>query len=130
MTIPSSTWGNRLLPMHDPRANVFPRGGGIGQGLGMGLGAALARPGEPVVVIAGDGGLAVHLGELLTLAQEGPRLLLLVFNDGGYGSCATPRTATATAAPESTCTPPTSALSPAPADCRTRASPPRPTPAR
>ncbi|MFD0058624.1 thiamine pyrophosphate-binding protein [Streptomyces sp. NPDC127168] len=85
VTIPSSSWGNRLLPMHDPRANVFPRGGGIGQGLGMGIGAALARPGEPTVVIAGDGGLAVHLGELLTLAQERPRLTLIVFNDGGYG---------------------------------------------
>ncbi|MFE1340026.1 thiamine pyrophosphate-binding protein [Streptomyces sp. NPDC058733] len=85
VTIPSSTWGNRLLPIHDPRANVFPRGGGIGQGLGMGIGAALARPDEPTVVIAGDGGLAVHLGELLTVAQERPRLLLLVFNDGGYG---------------------------------------------
>ncbi|MFE9703880.1 thiamine pyrophosphate-binding protein [Streptomyces sp. NPDC005930] len=85
VTIPSSSWGNRLLPMHDPRANVFPRGGGIGQGLAMGIGAALARPGEPTVVIAGDGGLAVHLGELLTLAQERPRLTLIVFNDGGYG---------------------------------------------
>ncbi|MFD5587526.1 thiamine pyrophosphate-binding protein [Streptomyces sp. NPDC127063] len=85
VTIASSTWGNRLLPIHDPRANVFPRGGGIGQGLGMGIGAALARPDEPTVVIAGDGGLAVHLGELLTVAQERPRLLLLVFNDGGYG---------------------------------------------
>ncbi|MFF3504429.1 thiamine pyrophosphate-binding protein [Streptomyces sp. NPDC003247] len=85
VTIASSTWGNRLLPIHDPRANVFPRGGGIGQGLGMGIGAALARPDAPTVVIAGDGGLAVHLGELLTLAQERPPLLLLVFNDGGYG---------------------------------------------
>lgn len=85
VTIPSSSWGNRLLPVHDPRANVFPRGGGIGQGLGMGIGAALARPGRPTVVIAGDGGLAVHLGELLTLAQERPRLTLLVFDDGGYG---------------------------------------------
>ncbi|MFJ8651959.1 thiamine pyrophosphate-binding protein [Streptomyces rochei] len=85
VTIPSSAWGNRLLPIHDPRANVFPRGGGIGQGLAMGIGAALARPGEPTVVIAGDGGLAVHLGELLTLAQERPRLTLIVFNDGGYG---------------------------------------------
>ncbi len=42
-------------------------------------------PDEPTVVIAGDGGLAVHLGELLTLAQERPRLTLIVFNDGGYG---------------------------------------------
>ncbi|RCG29278.1 thiamine pyrophosphate-binding protein [Streptomyces diacarni] len=85
VTIPSSSWGNRLLELYDPRDNVFPRGGGIGQGLGMGIGAALARPHEPTVVVAGDGGLAVHLGELLTLAQERPRLTLLVFNDGGYG---------------------------------------------
>ncbi|WP_406423937.1 thiamine pyrophosphate-binding protein [Streptomyces sp. NBC_00873] len=85
VTIPSSSWGNRLLEMYGPRDNVFPRGGGIGQGLGMGIGAALARPDAPTVVIAGDGGLAVHLGELLTLAQERPRLTLIVFNDGGYG---------------------------------------------
>ncbi|MFJ8884818.1 thiamine pyrophosphate-binding protein [Streptomyces sp. NPDC102402] len=85
VTIPSSSWGNRLLEMYDPKDNVFPRGGGIGQGLGMGIGAALARPGAPTVVIAGDGGLAVHLGELLTLAQERPRLTLIVFDDGGYG---------------------------------------------
>lgn len=85
VTIPSSSWGNRLLEIYDPRDNVFPRGGGIGQGLAMGIGAALARPHTPTVVLAGDGGLAVHLGELLTLAQEQPRLTLIVFNDGGYG---------------------------------------------
>ncbi|MEV8568701.1 thiamine pyrophosphate-binding protein [Streptomyces sp. NPDC051322] len=85
VTIASSSWGNRLLEMYDAKDNVFPRGGGIGQGLGMGIGAAIARPGAPTVVIAGDGGLAVHLGELLTLAQERPALTLIVFNDGGYG---------------------------------------------
>ncbi|GAA2309196.1 thiamine pyrophosphate-binding protein [Streptomyces kunmingensis] len=85
VTIASSSWGNRLLEMYDPKSNVFPRGGGIGQGLGMGIGAALAAPGRPTVVVAGDGGLAVHLGELLTVAQERPRLTVLVFNDGGYG---------------------------------------------
>lgn len=85
VTIASSSWGNRLLETYDPRSNVFPRGGGIGQGLGMGLGAAIARPDEPTAVIVGDGGLAVHFGELLTLAQEQPWLVLLVFNDGGYG---------------------------------------------
>lgn len=85
VTIASSSWGNRLLEIYDPRTNVFPRGGGIGQGLGMGLGAAIGRPDVPVVVLAGDGGLAVHLGELLTLAQERPSLTLVVFNDRGYG---------------------------------------------
>ncbi|TAM84948.1 MAG: thiamine pyrophosphate-binding protein [Jatrophihabitans sp.] len=85
VTIASSSWGNRLLPIHSPRSNIFARGGGIGQGLAMGIGAALGRPDTPVVVMAGDGGLAVHLGELLTLCQERPNLTLLVFNDRGYG---------------------------------------------
>lgn len=85
VTIPSSMWGNRLLEMYESSSNVFPVGGGIGQGLAMGLGAAAARPEEPTVVLAGDGGLAVHLGELATLAGERPWLVLLVFNDGGYG---------------------------------------------
>lgn len=85
VTIPSSQWGNRLLPILDPATNIFPLGGGIGQGLAMGIGAALARPDVPTLVMAGDGGLSVHLGELATLAQESPWLVLLVFNDGGYG---------------------------------------------
>lgn len=85
VTIASSSWGNRLLEIYDPRTNIFPRGGGIGQGLGMGVGAAIGRPDVPVVVLVGDGGLAVHLGELLTLAQERPSLTLVVFNDRGYG---------------------------------------------
>lgn len=84
VTIPSSSWGNRLLDIHDPRTNLFARGGGIGQGLAMGLGGTVAT-GRPGVVIVGDGGLAVHLGELLTVSQEQPDLCVIVFNDGGYG---------------------------------------------
>ncbi|WP_263247051.1 thiamine pyrophosphate-binding protein [Saccharopolyspora rosea] len=85
VTIPSSQWGNRLLDIHDPATNLFPVGGGIGQGLATGIGAACARPEAPTAVLVGDGGLAVHLGELATLAQEQPWLVLVVFNDGGYG---------------------------------------------
>lgn len=84
VTIPASTWGNRLLPIHHPTTNLYARGGGIGQGLAMALGATVAT-GRSGVVIAGDGGLAVHLGELMTLAQEQPDLCVIVFNDGGYG---------------------------------------------
>ncbi|QFG23601.1 thiamine pyrophosphate-binding protein [Actinomadura sp. WMMB 499] len=85
VTIPSSQWGNRLLPILDPATNVFPLGGGIGQGLAMGIGAATARPDVPTLVMAGDGGFSVHLGEIATLAQERPWLVVLLFNDGGYG---------------------------------------------
>jgi len=85
VTIPTSTWGNRLLPVHDWRANLHAVGGGIGQGLATGIGAAVAHRDVPTVVLAGDGGLSVGLGELATLAQEAPNLLLVVFDDGGYG---------------------------------------------
>jgi acetolactate synthase-1/2/3 large subunit len=85
VTIPSSQWGNRLLEFYERSSNIFPLGGGIGQGLAMGIGAAVGRPDMPTVVIAGDGGLSVHLGELASLAGTQAWCVVLVFNDGGYG---------------------------------------------
>ncbi|MGK9272643.1 thiamine pyrophosphate-binding protein [Williamsia muralis] len=85
VTIPSSQWGNRLLPIYHRATNIFPLGGGIGQGLAMGIGAAHARPEVPTLVMVGDGGLAVHLGELASLAGSGAHVIVMVFNDGGYG---------------------------------------------
>ena len=85
VTIPSSQWGNRLLELYSRETNVFPLGGGIGQGLAMGIGATLARPEAPTVVLAGDGGLSVHLGELASLRGTGGRCVVVVFNDAGYG---------------------------------------------
>ena len=85
ITIPNSSWGNRLLPIVDPTTNVVPRGGGIGQAVGMAIGAAVARPAEPTMVMVGDGGIAPQIGELATLAQEQLPVTLVVFDDGGYG---------------------------------------------
>ncbi|WP_347349409.1 thiamine pyrophosphate-binding protein [Nigerium sp.] len=85
VTVPGSSWGNRLLPVYDPTDNLYAAGGGIGQGLGMAIGAACARPDAPVLAIIGDGGLAVHLGELAVLGAERPHVIVALFNDGGYG---------------------------------------------
>lgn len=85
ITIPNSSWGNRLLDISDPRTNISPRGGGIGQALAMGIGAAVGRPEVPTMVMIGDGGLQVQLGELATLAQEQLPVTVVVFDDGGYG---------------------------------------------
>lgn len=85
VTIPSSQWGNRLLELYSRDTNVFPLGGGIGQGLAMGVGATAACPQSPTVVIAGDGGVSVHLGELASLRQLGGPCVVVVFNDSGYG---------------------------------------------
>lgn len=85
VSTPGSSWGNRLLPIYDPTDNLYAAGGGIGQGLATAIGAAVARPSDPVLLLVGDGGLAVHLGELAVLAAEQPRVIAVVFNDGGYG---------------------------------------------
>ena len=85
ITIPNSSWGNRLLPVIDPSTNVVPRGGGIGQAVGMSIGAAVARADVPTMVMVGDGGLVPQLGELATLAQEQLPVTVVVFDDGGYG---------------------------------------------
>ncbi|WP_432557709.1 thiamine pyrophosphate-binding protein [Granulicoccus sp. GXG6511] len=85
VSIPGSSWGNRLLAVFDPTDNLYAAGGGIGQGLAMAIGAAVGRPDQPVLAMIGDGGLAVHLGELAVLAAERPDVVVVLFNDGGYG---------------------------------------------
>jgi len=85
ITIPNSAWGNRLLQITDPRTNIYPRGGGIGQALAMGIGASVGRTEVATMVLIGDGGLQVQLGELAALAEEQLPVTLVVFDDGGYG---------------------------------------------
>lgn len=85
VSTPGSSWGNRLLSVFHATDNIYAAGGGIGQGLAMAIGAGIARPRKPVLAMIGDGGLAVHLGELAVLAAEAPHVVVVLFNDGGYG---------------------------------------------
>ncbi len=81
----NSTWGNRLFPLADPKLSVFPLGAGIGQGLSLGIGAAAGAPGRKTVIMTGDGGFYLNLGELWTPIQERLDTTIVVMNDGGYG---------------------------------------------
>ncbi len=85
ITLSNSTWGNRAPRLSGPRDGVHAVGGGIGQALPMAVGAALAANGRKTVALAGDGGLALSLGEISTLVQERADVALIVMNDGGYG---------------------------------------------
>lgn len=84
VTVSNSTWGNRYLRVGNSRAGVHAVGGGIGQGLPMAIGAALGAPGG-ALALSGDGGLSLCLGELATLAEEQPDVVLILMNDAGYG---------------------------------------------
>jgi acetolactate synthase I/II/III large subunit len=83
-TVPAYVWGDRLLPIVAPRTSVRPASAAIGPGLPLALGAA-AGTGRPVVLIAGDGGFMLHVGELVTAVQHELPVVICLFNDRGYG---------------------------------------------
>jgi thiamine pyrophosphate-dependent acetolactate synthase large subunit-like protein len=56
----------------------------MGQAVPLGLGLCLARPGLPVVVLVGDGGLLMNLGCLITAAQFPAPLYILLIDNGLY----------------------------------------------
>lgn len=60
--------------------------GAIGQTLPVALGIARAEPDRPHLVIEGDGSLLIHLQELERAASAGFPLVILVWNDAGYGA--------------------------------------------
>jgi acetolactate synthase-1/2/3 large subunit len=83
-TVPAYVWGDRLLPILQPRTSVRPASAAIGPGLPLALGAA-AGSGRPAVLIVGDGGFMLHVGELVTAVQHELPVVICLFNDGGYG---------------------------------------------
>jgi thiamine pyrophosphate-dependent acetolactate synthase large subunit-like protein len=58
----------------------------VGIGLGTALGAAVARPDRVVLLLIGDGGTFMQLGELDSLIAQGLRVVVAIFNDGAYGA--------------------------------------------
>ena len=74
------------MPCWRPRSWLAPYGwGSLGTALPNAIGAAIAAPDRPVVAIAGDGGLLFTIGEMATAVDLGRPLLLLVWDNRGYG---------------------------------------------
>ncbi len=83
ITQSTSTWGNRIFTLSSPRGNIYPVSAGIGQGLPLAIGAATA--GRKTLLLTGDGGFLLNVGELWTAIQERLDLTIAVMNDSGYG---------------------------------------------
>jgi thiamine pyrophosphate-dependent acetolactate synthase large subunit-like protein len=60
--------------------------GAIGNGTSFAMGVAAARPDRPVVLFDGDGSLLMHVQELETIKRHRLNILIVVMNDGAYGS--------------------------------------------
>ncbi|WP_261166813.1 ubiquinone-dependent pyruvate dehydrogenase [Microbacterium sp. Marseille-Q6965] len=77
-----TVWAARYLTMNGRRRLIgsFSHGS-MANALMHGIGAQTAAPGRQVVALAGDGGLAMMLGELITLTQHELPLKTVVYNN-------------------------------------------------
>jgi thiamine pyrophosphate-dependent acetolactate synthase large subunit-like protein len=58
----------------------------IGLGFGAALGVAKARPDKTTVLIVGDGGFLMTMGELETVVREDLPIVIVLMNDCAYGA--------------------------------------------
>ncbi|MFD2368684.1 thiamine pyrophosphate-binding protein [Brevibacillus sp. GCM10020057] len=85
VTVPANVWGSRLFEIYEPRTSIHASGGGIGQGLPTAFGAQAGQPDRVVVLMAGDGGYMLNVGEMPVAVQENLPLIVVLFDDQGYG---------------------------------------------
>ncbi len=81
-----SVWPNKFFPF-GPRARLLaPQSGAMGYGLPAAIAAKVADPGRTVVCFAGDGDFQMNCQELATAAQAGAQPIVLIVNNGIYGT--------------------------------------------
>jgi thiamine pyrophosphate-dependent acetolactate synthase large subunit-like protein len=79
-------WARSHWKSDRPRTWFVPSGfGTLGYGLPAAIGARLARPDTPTIAIIGDAGVMFTIQDLMTAVQENVPVVVLVFNDEGYG---------------------------------------------
>ena len=60
--------------------------GSVGLGLGTAIGVARAQPERTVLLMIGDGGMLMSMGEIETIIREDLPIIVLVMNDAAYGA--------------------------------------------
>ena len=79
-------WVAKLFPYRRPNTHITSGGlGTMGFAVPAAMGVHVARPGEPVWAISGDGGFQMNMAEMATMVQEGLTVKLAVFNYGYLG---------------------------------------------
>jgi acetolactate synthase-1/2/3 large subunit len=80
-------WGATQIRVPDPGAFILTNEYfSVGCGLACALGAAVARPDRLTVLEVGDGGMMMNLGDLETAVRYRLPMVVVVLDDGGFGS--------------------------------------------
>ena len=81
-----SGWWHRYWPYGGPDTQLAPTAGAMGYGPPAAVAAALRHPNRCVVALAGDGDFMMNGQELATAIQYGCDMLVLVIDNGAYGT--------------------------------------------
>ncbi|KXF75330.1 thiamine pyrophosphate-binding protein [Paramesorhizobium deserti] len=81
-----SAWLHRYFAYKKWRTQLAPTSGSMGYGLPAAVAAKLAHPDRDVVCLAGDGCFQMAMQEFGTACQYGANIIVLVSNNGMYGT--------------------------------------------
>lgn len=81
-----SVWLHRFYQYRGARTELATTCGAMGYGVPAAVAAALRHPGREVLCVAGDGCFLMYPQELATAAEHGARLVVIVVNNGMYGT--------------------------------------------
>jgi acetolactate synthase-1/2/3 large subunit len=81
-----ATWPPRFMHVRARQEFLGPTAGAMGYAVPAAVGAAIAFPGRQVVAFVGDGGFLMTGQEIATAFHHGAAPIVLVFNNGMYGT--------------------------------------------
>lgn len=81
-----ATWSQRYFPHYRLHTQLGPISGSMGYSLPAAIAAKIAHPERIVVEFVGDGCFQMSSEELATAVQYGAKVVILLFNNGLYGT--------------------------------------------
>jgi acetolactate synthase-1/2/3 large subunit len=81
-----TVWLHRYFRYKQPRTELAPVSGAMGYGVPAAIAAALRHPDRRVVAFSGDGCFLMYPQELATAVQSGVQLVIVLVNNGVYGT--------------------------------------------
>lgn len=81
-----TVWPNKFFRFGPHARLLAPQSGAMGYGLPAAIAAKVADPSRCVVCFAGDGDFQMNCQELATAAQAGAQPIVLILNNGTYGT--------------------------------------------
>ncbi|MEP2533656.1 thiamine pyrophosphate-binding protein [Shimia sp.] len=81
-----ATWPNKFFRFGPDQRLLAPQSGAMGYGLPAAIAAKVTHPDRTIICFAGDGDFQMNCPELGTAMQAGAQPIILILNNGTYGT--------------------------------------------